>query len=119
MSDEKVNRWGHIVRELQGWIAFLIIFCMVGGLGWLVIRSQHNAPVISHIDSVSTDTSNILNFIVDCTTPGHKCYEDGQKNTAGVIQKLEDIILLASVCSKVPGNNTVQEIKACVENGLK
>lgn len=68
--------------------------------------------------------------LIDCTTPGGECFKEGQERTAAAIQQLIDdnllqevatrrVVVLAAQCANQPGVQTVDQIEACVERGLK
>lgn len=63
--------------------------------------------------------------LLDCTTPGGQCYQEGQKRTAEAIRQLveaneagevttREIVILAADCADNPGVDTADEIEACV-----
>ena len=68
----------------------------------------------------------VRNQLLDCTTPGNPCYDDGQKRTAEAIAQLINaghldevetrrIIILALACDARPGIDTPDEIQRCVD----
>lgn len=56
-------------------------------------------------------------LLVDCTTPKGKCYQDSNKRQSGAIQLIGEqsarAAAAATVCAKVPGNDTFEEVYAC------
>lgn len=99
----------------RAWKALLIIF-VVFCLGVSAFNSI-----------VSIDSRRKL---LDCTTPGGKCYEISQSKTGQAIKQLIDagqvreevtrrIVILAITCTDRPGVNTIREIYVCVRTEMK
>lgn len=57
-------------------------------------------------------------ILVDCTTPGHKCYEQGRSATSGAVGTINKVTIVAIACSKIPSYDTIQEIQDCVKQNL-
>lgn len=113
---EKRKRW---FLQARGLLGFLIILALVAAMLVTSLlaynidhRGRSNSPVLREIR-----TGNQI--LIDCTTPGHDCYEQGQQRTGEAIVRLNQIIVLASYCAKQPGNVTVEQIQACVVKGLR
>lgn len=51
------------------------------------------------IRKTQTERGETLTVIKDCTQVGGKCYERGQKQTAGVLASAQQIIVLAAACA--------------------
>lgn len=57
--------------------------------------------------------------LIDCTTPGGRCFEDSQKRTADAVGNLNEITVFAAACADKAGVNTVAQIQACVLDELE
>jgi hypothetical protein len=55
-----------------------------------------------------------LTRLVDCTTPGHSCYDKGQVSQQKAILELEQIVIAANFCTRDTKNDTVQKVTMCV-----
>lgn len=125
MSEERrsielsnVNKWRSIYRTLLIALGVLIIAAQAAGLVLLIVRQDTNTGKSDRTLSILQGVQATNRFIINCTTPGHKCYEDSHHNTASTIQQLDEVIVLANFCAGVPGNNTLAKVRACVEKGL-
>lgn len=68
--------------------------------------------------------------LLDCTTPHHKCYDEGAKKSADIVQQLLDIlgnrtkktraiVKDAAYCADQPGAETRKELERCIRQQLK
>lgn len=64
--------------------------------------------------------------LIDCTTPGGRCYQDAQERTGEAIAELvksdgdtRDLIVAAVACGQNPLNDTKEDILACVREMRK
>jgi hypothetical protein len=73
-------------------------------------RGQGSRDLLEKID-------NSNSILIDCTTPGHKCYDDGQKATSDAVGQINRIIILASFCAQ--DNHTLVDIQLCVTDNLQ
>lgn len=113
-AQRKLRRW----RQARGALGFLIALALVTStlvtslLAYNIDhRGRSNTPVLREIR-----TGNQI--LIDCTTPGHKCYEDGQARARTFGANIQLIVVLAAACAKQPQNVTVEQIQACVVKGL-
>lgn len=58
-------------------------------------------------------------FLLDCTTPGHTCYDQAHRSSSATVHKLDQVIILANYCATVRHLTTLAALRSCVENGLK
>ena len=71
---------------------------------------QQNSPLIRNTDRT-------LQRVLSCTSPGKRCYERGQRQTAKAVGDINRVIILAAACAPLtPGD--VDAITACVVDGL-
>lgn len=59
-------------------------------------------------------TKRSASLIVSCTDPNGKCYQDSRKDTGQSVQNINDTVIAAVACSKVPTNETTADIRNCV-----
>jgi len=105
--------------QLRGAMVFLIVFSQTAALAALavVVVSIYDRGTTSRHILENVDTSTRI--LVDCTTPGHPCYEAGKARTGDTIAQINRIIVLVAYCTKQPGNNSVDSIERCVAVGLR
>jgi hypothetical protein len=63
----------------------------------------------------------LLNTINDCTKPTGKCFQRGQKRTAGAVASINRVVILAAACAVGKTGNEVEiqaQIQQCVITGL-
>lgn len=76
---------------------------------------QTNVPKIDN-------TETTLELVQDCVTPGGKCYERGQRQTADAVQSLNEAAIdaasSAAACAALPDVSGYIEIKHCVDRTL-
>lgn len=93
-------------------------------VGALVVFVVASLALASYNALVSISTRAAL---TDCTVPGGKCYQEGQKRTAEAIRQLveaneagevttREIVILAADCADNPGVDTSKEIEQCVND---
>jgi Na+-translocating ferredoxin:NAD+ oxidoreductase RnfG subunit len=85
----------------------LAVIALVLSLLTLLARQQAN-------HQAQLRQQQILTILVNCTTPGHKCYDDGQKRTGALIKELEETAVLANLCAAHHPNSTRRELEACI-----
>jgi hypothetical protein len=69
---------------------------------------------IRHITSGTNDNSRVL---IDCTTPGHPCYERGQQATATAIKQIVEAQTVAAWCGA--HRPTLAGARACTARHLR
>lgn len=116
-----------ISRTRLGWALFSVL---IGALvvGFVVMGIVTAATVSAIRESqltnrkLAVDNAKVLDRINDCTTPGRKCFDDGQKRSASVISTLNQgaaaAAAAAAACADRPGISGYREIKACVDRTL-
>jgi hypothetical protein len=61
----------------------------------------------------------VLDRVNNCTTPGRKCFDDGQRRTANAVGDITQASIYASYCAAREPGQTVAEIQACVMRQFK
>lgn len=75
--------------------------------GQLVVLAKQNH------DNLAA-TQQAVGILVDCTTPGHKCYEQGQQATRTAVEGLNAAANARELCAHDLNNDTVDKLTACV-----
>lgn len=102
-------KWYSVSRVLLLVFIGLMLAGIAGGLGTIAV--QNNQVLLN----VQTGTDRL----VDCTTPGGKCYEQGSRSQSAAVKTINEMSVYAAYCAHKPDNDTVQEIKSCIEQELK
>jgi hypothetical protein len=110
-AHEHERRSMRVGRILQAAAVFAAIVGMAVSLVILLYRQQTN-------HAQQAKQNQILQILVDCTTPGHSCYVKSNQRTGELLQEVERIILLANYCSSKPENHTIEAVSACVKTQL-
>lgn len=75
--------------------------------------------ILTIVSIVMFDLKETADNIESCTNPKGRCYADSTARTGSAINTINQITVYAAFCSKQPENNTVPQIKACIEKELK
>lgn len=113
------RRWvaGGVFYGALAIIALLVTFAVVQTFGLVSqVREtqQGNASVLKSAQAAAESAEKGTDRIEDCTTPGRKCYDDGQKQTAQYLSDLNRVIAYAAACADQAGVQTEAEVYACV-----
>jgi hypothetical protein len=101
-------------------LASLLVIFLLGVLIYLV----QNVSTVVHNQETNTQkldrSGQILQILVDCTTPGHACYDAGLKNgdnlTAEIERIISNTIIATGTCRADHRDATFAELKSCVES---
>lgn len=72
------------------------------------------AVLVVALGAIAWNNRQTYKRIEDCTTTGGKCNEESQKRVGGAISQLVGAQVVIEACGRVPDNDTVAEIEACV-----
>lgn len=65
--------------------------------------------------STAVSTNNFAARLIDCTTPGGKCYEQGRSATSGAVGTISKVTIAAIYCSgKLGPTATITQLNGCV-----
>lgn len=92
---------------------------------WVValIRStqQTGSPVLQAIGRQQDDIGRAADAavstndqILDCLTPGGKCYEQSRTNSKTTVASINEVTAYAAVCADRPGTQTLADIRLCI-----
>lgn len=109
MSEERLARVEHAKLWVKNfaWLLGITVFLML--LASIVIQTV-----------VASETHRNTNRLVDCTTPGGKCYEQGRSTTSGAVGSINKITIAAIYCSgKLGPGATIIQLNTCVQAQVK
>lgn len=108
-------------RILAVTVAVIVALAAVAGLT-AVISSAMTTTQVRQTQQVNTKKADArtqtLALVRDCVTPGGKCYERGQRQTAAAVADINRVTVLAAACADKPAQQTQDEIYACVVRRL-
>lgn len=106
--DEKLEA---AARKYYAWRVTLTTVIALSVVATLVVVLLSFGKLIS----LATDTHRNTDTLVNCTTPGHSCYEAGRSATSGAVGTIGKIVIAASFCVKNLDHNATQaQIQSCV-----
>jgi hypothetical protein len=92
----------------------VVYMCLAGlviSLIYAIVQTYTLADAIREQQKTNVGTNE---RIVDCTTPGGKCYQQGQKRTGAAVADILKGATYAIACADKRGVQTEAEIQACV-----
>lgn len=92
----------------------LILLLAVGLVSIAVTAAVVGADNTRVIRQAQQDNNETLRIIRSCTTPGAECHDRGQKATAAAIADINQVSIYAAACADQPGDQSADEIYACV-----
>lgn len=103
---KQTTKWYELIKTLL--IGVTVLFATITMFAVLIL--------LTRVDETTVSTNRYGERLVDCTTPGHKCYDDGLKNQAEAIESLNKITIYATFCAKtLPPTITVEEMQKCIQ----
>ncbi len=104
-----------LARKRATKINIVVLAVLAGFVGMLLAIGYQN-------NQLATQTSKTNAAIEDCSTPGGKCYEEGQARTAAAVAALTKISIYVSQCGRLyPGESGPEydaKIERCVAERL-
>lgn len=104
-------------------VLIITVVIMVAVLLGLVKRVDNQTTLLVALGKANKDnttaTKQAVGILLDCTTPGHACYEQGQQSTRTAVQALNDAANARELCAHDLSNDTVDKLTACVIATLK
>jgi hypothetical protein len=81
----------------------------------LVMVVVGQAVQLQKLGKIANDTRAGTDRLVDCTTPGGKCYEQGRSTTSGAVGSINKVTVAAIYCSgKLGPKATLDQLNVCV-----
>lgn len=99
------------------------VLFMLGALIALLAMStfysiQRTAYLAETIRQNQKAGRQVLDRVNDCTTPGRKCFDQGQRRTANVVGDINRVTIYAASCgAQYPGE--VAQVEACVRRQME
>lgn len=101
-----------MTRHIRRRVRFLLWSIVGIGAGALFVLIMWLITTNAVTSQANNET---LDIIKDCTTPGRKCYDRGQKRTADVVFNLNRVTIYAAACAtKEKNQGNIAKIQACV-----
>lgn len=105
-------------------IGILVLYlAIVGTAGVVLIRNQQvaNSGTLESANNAARDARRTALAIHSCVTPGLPCFERAQRQTAGAVASINEVVILAAACAVGKTGTTTEiqtAIQACVIDGL-
>lgn len=118
MLDESAhhkNQRAELARRIV-WLLALVLTVVVIGTVVALVVSIRNTQIEGTPLGKEIQKSN--ERIMSCTTPGGKCYEDGNKRSATFIASINTVTIYAVTCVRDNPTGTVKDIQTCVTDLL-
>lgn len=108
--------WFALGAALAGVVLALVFAVFTSASKSTEIRDsqQKNSPLINKTNRAVQNTNKALRIVQGCTTPGERCYERAQRQTADAVSNINRVVIIAAACASEPGTHSVEEIQACV-----
>lgn len=103
---------------------FAITHPITRRLGWALVGILVGVLILGAIDltvktrQTTQNTNRTAKAVLDCTTPGGKCFKRGRRATAKAVGDINRVIVLAAACADRPGDQTREQIERCVLDAL-
>lgn len=110
----------HRVAQHQIWYdrlkLILLALCVVLVAVILVITTV----TLQELRGNSAENRRNTTLLVDCTTPGHQCYDESAKRTGEAVSIINRIAVYAAYCAKnLPDGVPVEQVEKCVRTELE
>lgn len=107
---EKIDKQIKFYRPIQ---VFMYIAAFVGIILFSVLMIYSVTESRAQTKRIEKQTQ----ILVDCTTPVGECYKSSNKRQSGAVALIAEnsakAAAAATICAKVPGNNTYEKVLAC------
>lgn len=101
-----------------GMAVFGVLLLLVFGIITAATKSTEIRDTQEQRAPFNEANDETLRIIKGCTTPGMRCYERTQRQTARAVGDVNRVIVLAAACASGSTIRTQVEIQACVLRGL-
>jgi hypothetical protein len=116
MSEERRGLVEHSRRIVRNLSAALVVTTVLM-LGYVTVIASYQ---FQKIIGVANDTRRNSDRLVDCTTPGGKCYEQGRSTTSGAVGSINRVTIAAIYCSgKLGPSASINQLNMCVVSLVK
>ena len=92
--------------QFVGWLAAIIAgLLLIATLAYGVVTQTQNRQGVS--------------ILVNCTTPGHECYERGRSTQNGAVGTITQVSIVAAWCAKtLPPSVTLGQMQNCIRANI-
>lgn len=128
MSEEEAVVHAELVEHTKKWDERLTLFwkmLILFGVTMIVVVGVFLVYTLTEVQRIgeannqlNKQTIQISQRLVDCTTPGHACYDSGQKQTGQAVKTLNQVTEAAVICADAPGVITKPEMESCIKAQL-
>jgi hypothetical protein len=116
MSEERLGKVDRARQAVKTLSIALVVACAVM-LGYVTVVASYQ---LQQLHGVAIDTKRNSDRLVDCTTPGGKCYEQGRSTTTGAVGSINKVTVAAIYCSgKLGPKATIDQLNSCVTTLVK
>lgn len=117
MSDEEAQTPSEKIDQKIKFYTPLQVFLVIGVVALIFLYCVIMAYSITQNRDQSQRIERQTKILIDCTTPEGECYKESNKRQSGAIQLIGEqsarAAAAATVCAKIPGNDTFDEVYAC------
>ena len=127
-SQRKWNRYQHwrylsvvigaMLLALIGGALIVLVVVVIGQNSRIYGLTQQLATLGRQNHDNTEATKQAVQILIDCTTPGHDCYEKGQQSTRTAVQGLNAAADARAICAQDVTNDTVTKLEACMVDKL-
>jgi hypothetical protein len=103
------------MNRTGAWIVGIAVTTLVILLVGAILYSAQTTSTIRQNQRTSIES---LTRIKDCTEPGGRCFERGQRATADAVGDINRVAIFAAACADQPRRQTVEQIQSCVIDKL-
>ena len=112
-------RWVVIAGAIFAGLALVASLAFnVIGVSLLLGYGKQNHDNTEALKVQGAQTQQAVQILIDCTTPGHGCYEKGQQGTRTAVQGLNKAASATALCARDLGNDTLAKMEDCVSSTL-
>lgn len=104
-----------VSRAVAWAVVGLLVGVLIVGAIVLAVQTQNAAEQARH---TTRNTNKVAHAVLDCTTPGGKCFKRSKRATARAVGDINRVIVLAATCADMPGDQTQRQIERCVLHRL-
>ena len=117
MSDEQLT----LAQHTQKWESRLTFFwklLIIFGVMTICVTTGFVVYTLTEVQRVSQVNSRLNQRMIECTTPGYRCYDEGQERTGQAVVTLNEVTKAAVICADQPGVITQATMESCLKKQL-
>jgi hypothetical protein len=117
MTDEQLA----LARHTQTWenrLTFFWKLLIIFGVLTICATAGFVVYTLAEVQRVSQVNSRLNQRMIECTTPGYRCYDDGTARTGEAVHSLNEVTKAAVICADQPGVITQATMESCLKKQL-